>query len=100
MEIMQAAMYKLRSSNPWLRAALVLYVLSTLLLVAGHQHPAGMQGHDCALCTAAHTPATVTAAVDCQAAPATAGYLLPAPGDSRWDSEPHGTTRSRAPPLV
>jgi len=100
METMQAALFHLRRSNPWLRGALVLYLLSTLLLVAGHQHPAGPQSHDCSLCTAAHTPATVAPAIGCQAAPATTGYLLPAPGDQRSESEPHGTTRSRAPPLV
>ena len=100
METMKAAFFHMRRSNPWIRGVFVLYLLSTLLLAAGHQHPAGVQGHDCSLCTAAHTPATVAAAIDCQTAPATAGYLLLAPGDQRCESEAHGTTRSRAPPLV
>ena len=99
MENMHPATFHLRCTNPWFRGALVVYLLSTLLLAAGHQHH-GVQDHDCALCTVAHTPVTVAAAIDLQAAPATPGYLLPAPGDSRWDSEPDGTTRSRAPPLA
>ena len=97
---MQKATSLTNRIRPWLRGALVLYLLSTLCLVAVHQHHGAPQGHDCALCTVAHTPATVAAAIDCQIAPATAGYLLAAPGDQRCDSELHGTTRSRAPPLV
>jgi len=96
---MQPTAFHIRYTNPWFRGALVLYVLSTLLLAAGHQHH-GLQDHDCALCTVAHTPVTVVAAFDLQAAPTITGYLLPAPGDQRWDSEPNGTPRSRAPPLV
>jgi hypothetical protein len=96
---MQPATFHKLWTNPWFRGALVLYLLSTFLLAAGHQHH-GLQDHDCALCTAAHTPAMAAAAIDLQAAPTIIEYLLHAPGDQRWDSEPDGTTRSRAPPLA
>lgn len=90
----------IRRLDPWLRGAIVLYLLSTLCLVAVHQHHGGLQGHDCALCTVAHTPATVAPAALHQTAPAKTSYLLPIPGEQRWDSEPGSTSRTRAPPLV
>ena len=93
-------MTHLRRHNPWLRGIIALYILSTLFLAAAHQHRDGLQGHDCALCTVAHTPATAVAAIEPQATPALTGYLLPLPGDQGWDFELHGTPRSRAPPLV
>jgi hypothetical protein len=77
----------------------VLYILSTLLFLAGHQHH-GLQSDNCTLCTAAHTPATVATAIDRQTTPAIAGYLLPDPGNQRRESESHSTTQTRAPPLV
>jgi hypothetical protein len=97
---MQRANSQFRQSNPWLRGALVLYLLSTLCLVAVHQHHGALQGHDCALCTVAHTPATVAPAAFHQAAPAATSHLLPIPGEQRWDSETGSTSRTRAPPLV
>jgi len=97
---MLRTMSYIRRLDPWLRGAIVLYLLSTLCLVAVHQHHGTLQGHDCALCTVAHTPATVVAATLHQLAPVTAGYLLPTPGEHRCDSEPGNTSRTRAPPLV
>jgi hypothetical protein len=87
-------------SHPLLRGLLLLYFASTLLLVAGHQHHNALQGHDCALCTAAHTPAMVDSAPDHELAPPTTETLLAIPAQQGWDSESHRTTHSRAPPLV
>jgi hypothetical protein len=92
--------YNIRQLNPWLRGALVLYLLSTLFLVVVHQHHDGLQGHDCALCTVAHTPAVAQVAAVQDTAPVTPGILLPAPEIRGWDSDPASTLRSRAPPLV
>jgi hypothetical protein len=91
---------RIRRFDPWFRGLLVLYLLSTLFLAAVHQHHDGFQGHDCALCTVAHTPATVTAGVDHQLAPATTERILAIPSEQSWESESHRTTRSRAPPLA
>src|SRR5207249_2077666 len=60
---MTNALRQIRRLHPLLRGLLLLYVASTLLLVAAHQHHNGLEGHDCALCTAAHTPAVVAAAI-------------------------------------
>jgi hypothetical protein len=90
----------IRRLNPWLRGAVVLYLLSTLCLVAVHQHHGGLAGHDCALCTVAHTPAISAPAAPHQAALATSSTTLPAPGEQRWDSEPRSTSRTRAPPIA
>jgi hypothetical protein len=59
-----------------------------------------LEGHDCALCTTAHTPAVVAAALDHGQAPASNQTLLTIPAEQGWDSESHRTTRSRAPPLA
>jgi hypothetical protein len=91
---------QIRRLHPLLRGLLLLYVASTLILVAAHQHHNGLEGHDCALCTAAHTPAVVTAALDHGIVPASNQTLLTIPAEQGWDSESHRTTRSRAPPLV
>jgi hypothetical protein len=93
-------MSRIRRFDPWLRGAIVLYLLSAVCLVAIHQHQGAAAGHDCALCTVAHTPATVAAATLHQPASGTTGCLLPLPGDDRWDFEPSSTSRTRAPPLV
>lgn len=97
---MQIATFHMNRIRPWLRGALVLYLLGTLCVVAVHQHHGALQGHDCALCTVAHTPAVVAAAAVHHATPAPSQYLLPIPGDQRWDSEPGSTSRTRGPPLV
>ena len=97
---MQRTNYNMKRLNPWLRGALVLYLLSTVCLVAVHQHHGALQGHDCALCTVAHTPATVQVASAQGSVPLTLGILLPAPEVRGWDSEPRNTLRSRAPPLA
>jgi hypothetical protein len=85
---------------PFLRAALALYLLGTVCVAEVHQHHGALQNHDCALCTIAHSPATVVPAGPHDAAPAAMGYLLPAPDDRGWDSESRSTLRSRAPPLA
>ena len=97
---MTNAMRQIRRLHPLLRGLLLLYVASTLFLVAVHQHHNGLEGHDCALCTAAHTPAVVTAALDHGIAPAIRETLVTIPAEQAWDSESHRTTRSRAPPRV
>jgi len=97
---MQPAAFNIRRTSPWLRGVLVLYLMSTLFLAAVHQHHDGFQGHDCALCTVAHTPATVAAGMDHQLAPTTSERILAITADQGWESESHRTTRSRAPPLV
>ena len=97
---MQNGLTHIRRFHPLLRGLFVLYLASTLLLVAGHQHPAGLQGHDCSLCAAAHTPATAVPAIHHETAPVSTGTLLTIPSTLDWDSEPLGTTRSRAPPLA
>ena len=82
----------------WIRAGLILYLLGSVLLVAVHQHPAGLTSHECAICTAAHTP-LVTSAVVVQT-PHLVAYASPLPVDSERPAQP-GFTRtapSRAPP--
>ena len=97
---MTNAFRQIRRLHPLLRGLLLIYVASTLVLVAAHQHHNGLEGHDCALCTAAHTPAVVTSALDHGFAPALREIPVSVPDKQGWDSEPHRTTRSRAPPLV
>ena len=97
---MQRATFHMHRIQPWLRGALVLYLLSTVCVVAVHQHHGAAQGHDCALCTVAHTPATVAPTSIHQTAPTATEYLLPIPGDQPWDSEPGSASRTRGPPLV
>lgn len=97
---MQKARLHMRRFDPLLRAALVLYLLTALFLVAAHQHHGGLQGHDCSLCTAAHTPATEAQASVPLALPTSTDDVLPIPGDQGWASESPGSTRTRAPPLV
>ena len=97
---MQKTNFHMKRFPPLLRAALALYLLGTLCLAAVHQHHGALQSHDCALCTIAHSPATVVSAALHNTAPAAAGYLLPAPADRGWDSESRSTLRSRAPPLA
>jgi hypothetical protein len=97
---MRRAIVQFRQFNPRLRGVIVLYLLSTLCLVAVHQHHGALQSHDCALCTVVHMPATVAPAAFHQAAPAATSHLFPIPGEQRWDSEPGSTSRTRAPPLV
>jgi len=97
---MTNALSQIRCLHPLLRGLLLLYVASTLLLVAAHQHHNGLEGHDCALCTAAHTPAVVTAAVENAIAPASGETLVTIPADQARDSEAARTPRSRAPPVA
>ena len=92
--------FHMRRFPPLLRAALALYLLGTVCLAEVHQHHGVLQNHDCALCTIAHSPATVVPAGPHDAAPTAVGYLLPAPDDRGWDSESRSTLRSRAPPLA
>jgi hypothetical protein len=99
-EIMANALKQIRRLHPLLRGVLLLYVASTLLLVAAHQHHNALEGRDCALCTAAHTPAVVTAVLDQAIAPASNETPLTIPAERSWESESHRTDRSRAPPLV
>jgi hypothetical protein len=91
---------QIRRLHPLLRGLLLLYVAGTLILVAAHQHHNGLEGHDCALCTAAHTPAVISAALDHGIAPATHETLLTIPAEQGWDSESPRRTRTRAPPLA
>ena len=100
METMTSVLGQIRRSHPLFRGLLLLYLASTLLIVAGHQHHNALQGHDCALCTVAHTPAMAAAAPDHDVAPSATQTLLSIPAEQGWDSESHRTTRSRAPPLV
>ena len=97
---MTHAFRQIRRLHPLLRGLLLLYVASTLVLVAAHQHHNGQEGHDCALCAAAHTPAVVTGALDHGIAPALRESSISVPAEQGWDSESHRTTRSRAPPLA
>ncbi|HZE20188.1 MAG TPA: hypothetical protein VE402_08715 [Candidatus Angelobacter sp.] len=97
---MSNALNQLRRAHPLLRGLVLLYLAGTLLLVAAHQHHNALEGHDCALCAAAHTPAVVGAALDHEIAPASHEALLTVPAEQGWDSESHRTTRSRAPPLA
>jgi len=99
-ETMQSALIHMRRSHPLFRGLLVLYLLSTLFLAAVHQHRDGFESHDCALCTVAHTPATVAAGMDQLLAPSTTERILAIPSEQGWESESHRTTRSRAPPLA
>jgi hypothetical protein len=92
--------FEMKRFPPWLRAALTLYLLGTLFLVAVHQHHDASQAHDCGLCALAHTPA-VTAPATLQPAHADAvEYLRAASNDRGWDSEFSRAARSRAPPLA
>ena len=66
-------------------------------LVRIHRH-ASIQ--HCAVRPAAQGPAAVVPVVIRQTATAITEYLPVALYAQHWDSEPHGTTRTRAPPLV
>ena len=90
----------IRRLEAWLRGVVVLYLLSTICLVAVHQHTGALQGHECALCVVAQTPAAVVAATPHPPLPTPTEYTLPIPAAYRWDSEPASTSRSRAPPLA
>ena len=86
--------------RPWLRAALVAYLLATVFLVTLHTHHGGAQDQDCAACTMAHTPAAVTTTVVCDSAPVFSGVPLVLPESPAWDFEHGSALRSRAPPLA
>jgi hypothetical protein len=86
--------------RPWLRAAVVLYLLSCVLLVAVHQHHGATQSDECLLCTMAHTPAAIAPAALLPAAPILVGFVLRAIEERNRGSEPPGTPKSRAPPHI
>jgi hypothetical protein len=100
METMTSLLGPIRRSHPLFRGLLLLYLAGTLLIVAGHQHHNALQGHDCALCTVAHTPAMAASAPDPVLAPCSTETALAIPAEQGWDSNSHRATRSRAPPLV
>jgi hypothetical protein len=89
-----------RRLEGWLRGTVVLYLLSTICLVAVHQHTGALQGHECALCVVAHTPAAVVATAPQAPLPTPNEFILPIPTAPQWDSEPVSTGRTRAPPLA
>ena len=84
--------------TPWLRPAIILYLLAIVCIAAVHQHHGTLHGSDCALCTMSHTPALLTPAADQVAERGTAGTLIPVPDDRAWDDETYQASRSRAPP--
>ena len=84
--------------RPWLRTAIVLYLLGAVFLVTVHQHHGALHNPDCALCTMSHTPALLTPAADQVAEHSAAGALIPVPDDRGWDDETYEPSRSRAPP--
>jgi hypothetical protein len=86
--------------RPWLRAAVVLYLLSCVLLVAVHRHHGATQSDECLLCTMAHTPAAIAPAALLPTAPILAGFVLRAIEKRDPESEPSGVPRSRAPPHI
>ena len=91
---------QIRRLHPLLRGLILVYLGGTLLLVAAHQHHSALEGHDCALCTAAHTPAVISPALDHDLTPAKSGTLVAIPAEHGWETESHRTNHSRAPPLV
>lgn len=84
--------------RPWLRAAVVLYLLSCVLLVAVHQHHGATQSDECLLCTMGHTPAAIAPLALLPAAPLLLGYLLRSVEERGLESGSRRTPRSRAPP--
>lgn len=95
---MQHDRWNMKALPAWIRAGLISYLLSSFLLVAVHQHPAGPASHECAICAAAQTP-LVTPAIVVQA-PRPVAAISPLPVDSERPAQP-GFTRtapSRAPP--
>lgn len=84
--------------RPWLQAAIVLYLLAAVCLIAVHQHHGALHGSDCALCTMSHTPALLSSAGDQTAEQTTAGTLIAILDDQGWTEETYQASRSRAPP--
>lgn len=95
---MRPSIFDAQRIRPWLRAVVVLYLLSCVLLVAVHQHHGAAQGRDCLLCTIAHTPAAVAPVALLPASPILLGYLLRTVEERNWESESCRAPRSRAPP--
>jgi hypothetical protein len=90
--------FQIHRSKPWLNAAIVIYLLGAVLMIAVHQHHDALHATDCALCTMAHTPAMV-APISLQVTEQTTrGFVIPIPEIRGWDSEVRQTSRSRAPP--
>ena len=96
--LMRHDRWDIKARPAWIRVGLILYLLSAVLLVSVHQHPAGPTSHDCAICAAAHTPlVTPSVAV---LTPRLVVSLSPPPIASERPAE-SGFTRtnsSRAPP--
>jgi len=91
---------EMKRFHAFLRAVVVLYLSSTLLLVAVHQHRDASQAHDCSLCALAHTPAVSVSAPPTLALTRAAESLPAATHDQVWKSESGRTLRPRAPPLA
>lgn len=84
--------------RPWLRAALVVYLLGTVALATVHQHAGPSRAADCGLCTISHTPA-LTAPAPQHLATGDAAYTVLAVPDHRVvEAEFSQASRSRAPP--
>ena len=85
-------------AHPWLRAAVLLWLFSGVLLVSFHQHRDATAGHDCALCVAAHTPVTLSQTSIQLPAPQSSSAVLAAAPDRTVASAFRTAFPSRAPP--
>jgi hypothetical protein len=85
--------------QPWLRAALLAYLLCSVAVAPMHQHHGGPSS-DCARCTLAHTP-TLLAPTSQQPVAATEfRTAVAAPDDPIADPDFLQATHSRAPPQL
>ena len=85
-------------ASPWIRAAVLLWLFSGVLLVAFHQHRDAAAGHDCALCMAGHTPVTVPQTSIQVPVPQSSGAVLATAPDRTIASPFRTAFPSRAPP--
>ncbi len=84
--------------HPWLRAALVVYLLCTVIVTTVHQHHGALQNGDCALCTLAHTPGLTSPTAYQPESIAVTRAIITVPDDQVWESEFRQPSQSRAPP--
>ena len=84
--------------SPYLRGAVVLYLLASVFLFTVHQHHGASYGHDCALCAAAQTPSTVPPSSPQIDAPPQLRAAVGIADDPRHESEVLASCRTRAPP--
>ncbi len=84
--------------RPWLRAALVAYLLATVAMATVHQHHGPSRAADCGLCTISHTPVLAAPAPQQVTDRDAACTAVSVPDHRISESDFSPASRSRAPP--